>query len=329
MAANSPKSNLVLVAVSNNIELATKITVKHCKKLMFAPYTSDEIMKVITNKLNRHENVKSVLTESSMMLMARRVANTMGDLRACLDAFTRAISESHKALQEKHYTRLESASTACSIEYGDEYSVTPDRKKCDIDLKDYRVGHQDISRLTPTLSFDRHVVLKNQLSYLPSLELLVLLAACNVSITCDSHIVPIDTLGSRLFVLAEKVGFDTTAVQSFYNEKIYDALDTFQQIGIFAKGIDIGSCDSNLYYGVDDIDNDQGDSRSQEQNKSQICFRADPREIAKLVLDSTIVFSDLSLEDDIETHNTTRPCTIMPTLSKVQKRRRTLKWLSC
>lgn len=184
LASNSTKSKMIFIGVSNHLELVTKITAEQCIKLMFKPYTESNIVYLITEKLKGlEEDPTSVINKTALLLLARRVANTSGDIRACLDSFTRALASSQHTLEKE----FNSMSTTDSM---DCMTSTPTRG-ADFDVERYKVSFRDIGMWTPTLSLNKAGQLKQQLTDLPLLQLLLLLSACKLSIkyqSCNRHV---------------------------------------------------------------------------------------------------------------------------------------------
>ncbi|GFE54988.1 AAA domain [Babesia ovis] len=256
-ASHSPGSRVLFIAVSNNLQLATLITEKQCDILLFKPYTEKQIIAIIKGKLSKLEGpYTSVIKDTSILLLARRVANTTGDLRACLDTFTRAIANSLSNLEEE-IDQLTIEHTATSYEntpvrYGgdvatfgaetsDEYTAefsTPKRAYGDtsnIELSNYQVDHRDIGSLTPTLSLSKTALLEMKLKALPLLQLLTLLAICKAVNDEGNNLVSLNSVKMSLLHLGDMLSMDKVGIEDFCVSQLNNAIDMFKELGIVSK----------------------------------------------------------------------------------------------
>lgn len=94
-----PKSRLVLIGIANALDLTDRILPRlqarpKCRpKLMnFPPYSKDQIVKVLQDRLQQVEvNGAKVLEPSAIQFCARKVAAVAGDMRKALDVCRRAV----------------------------------------------------------------------------------------------------------------------------------------------------------------------------------------------------------------------------------------------
>ncbi|KAK0180380.1 hypothetical protein PV327_006024 [Microctonus hyperodae] len=92
-----PNSKLLLVGIANALDLTDRILPRlqaRCElkpKLMhFAPYTKQQIVDIITERL-KEANVSDVFTGMAMQLLAGKVAAVSGDVRRALDISRRVV----------------------------------------------------------------------------------------------------------------------------------------------------------------------------------------------------------------------------------------------
>ncbi|XP_044580124.1 cell division control protein 6 homolog isoform X2 [Cotesia glomerata] len=92
-----PNSNLLLVGIANALDLTDRILPRlnaRCElkpKLMhFAPYTKEQIVNIIAERL-REANVADVFTGVAMHMLAAKVAAISGDVRRALDISRRVV----------------------------------------------------------------------------------------------------------------------------------------------------------------------------------------------------------------------------------------------
>ncbi|CAH3024145.1 unnamed protein product [Porites evermanni] len=93
-----PKSKLVLIGIANALDLTDRILPRlqarpKCKPelLHFAPYTRDQIVKIIQDRLTVVEERSSILDTSAIQFCARKVSAMAGDMRKALDICRRAV----------------------------------------------------------------------------------------------------------------------------------------------------------------------------------------------------------------------------------------------
>ncbi|CAH3024146.1 unnamed protein product [Porites evermanni] len=93
-----PKSKLVLIGIANALDLTDRILPRlqarpKCKPelLHFAPYTRDQIVKIIQDRLTVVEEGSSILDTSAIQFCARKVSAMAGDMRKALDICRRAV----------------------------------------------------------------------------------------------------------------------------------------------------------------------------------------------------------------------------------------------
>ncbi|XP_068687547.1 cell division control protein 6 homolog isoform X1 [Montipora foliosa] len=93
-----PKSKLILIGIANALDLTDRILPRlqarpKCKPelLHFAPYTKDQIVKILQDRLSRVEEGISILDTSAVQFCARKVSAMAGDMRKALDICRRAV----------------------------------------------------------------------------------------------------------------------------------------------------------------------------------------------------------------------------------------------
>ncbi|XP_029204190.2 cell division control protein 6 homolog isoform X1 [Acropora millepora] len=93
-----PKSKLILIGIANALDLTDRILPRlqarpKCKPklLHFAPYTKDQIVKILQDRLTGVEEGNSVLDTSAVQFCARKVSAMAGDMRKALDICRRAV----------------------------------------------------------------------------------------------------------------------------------------------------------------------------------------------------------------------------------------------
>eukprot|EP00375_Theileria_parva_P002569 XP_765249.1 hypothetical protein [Theileria parva strain Muguga] len=278
-ASCSPKSKVVVLAISNNLEFASKIKTENCERMLFKPYNEDQMVNIVMEKLKSLNENSQVLNKTSLLLIARRVANTSGDCRTYLDSFIRALSSSLSDI-EKDYVSVESFGSADTTVGPDSFSSselidqvdtneefkTPTRNYDTLDMSKYNVGSKEIGVVTPTLSLNKIQQLKNQLSDLPIFQLLLLLAICKSSIILKQTISKTDS--KKYFLeLAEKLKLDAVDAENFCNSEFENSLENFKQMNFISK--------------------------------KEMVFKTDVKNLARLVLDSSPAFMDLDFDLDI------------------------------
>lgn len=247
-AANSPESKVLVIAISNHLELATMITEKMCQIILFRPYDEKQLMEIIKGKLNElGESYTSVINDTAILLLVRRIANTSGDLRTCLDAFTRAISQSMFNLEDK-LASICSMSTTDSLSttaestperfYDD--SCTPKRTFSDmagnsIELKDFQVDHRHVGSLTPTLSLNKVTMLKKKIEPLPLFQLLTLLAIAKSTKEQGDRVLALSSVKQSLLYIADILSMPNVDAENFCASGFEDAMDIFKQLGIVTE----------------------------------------------------------------------------------------------
>jgi len=87
-----PKSKLILIGIANALDLTDRMLPRlqarpKCKPelLHFAPYTKEQIVKIIQDRLSVVESGSSVLDASAVQFCARKVSAMAGDMRKALD----------------------------------------------------------------------------------------------------------------------------------------------------------------------------------------------------------------------------------------------------
>ncbi|KAL7298709.1 hypothetical protein TKK_0008466 [Trichogramma kaykai] len=102
-----PDTKLILVGIANALDLTDRILPRlqaRCELkptlLHFKPYTKQQIMEIITERL-KEANVLDIFTSTAMQLLSGKVAAVSGDIRKALDIGRRVIeiAESQKMLQ--------------------------------------------------------------------------------------------------------------------------------------------------------------------------------------------------------------------------------------
>jgi len=93
-----PKSKLILIGIANALDLTDRILPRlqarpKCKPelLHFAPYTREQIVKIIQDRLSLVEAGSSVLDAAAVQFCARKVSAMAGDMRKALDICRRAV----------------------------------------------------------------------------------------------------------------------------------------------------------------------------------------------------------------------------------------------
>ncbi|GIX63837.1 CDC6-like ATPase [Babesia caballi] len=251
-ASSAPGSRVFFVAISNNLELATRITAKQCRMLLFKPYDEKQIIAIIKGKLAELDAPYTpVINDTAILLLARRVANTSGDLRACLDTFTRAISNSLSNLEDEierltatPVTDYASASETATPDRSLEDCETPKRCYSDmsqecIEVRNYQVGHKDIGTLTPTLSLTKIALLESKVKPLPLMQLLALLSICKSALDDGSTLLSYRRIKMALLHLGDMMLLNKVDVEDFCTSKFTDAIDIFKELGVISKPTDV------------------------------------------------------------------------------------------
>jgi len=95
---SQPKSKLILIGIANALDLTDRMLPRlqarpKCKPelLHFAPYTKEQIVKIIQDRLSVVESGSSVLDASAVQFCARKVSAMAGDMRKALDICRRAV----------------------------------------------------------------------------------------------------------------------------------------------------------------------------------------------------------------------------------------------
>ncbi|KAK1443813.1 cell division control protein 6-related protein [Babesia gibsoni] len=247
-AANSQGSKVLFIAISNNLDQATKITERQCRIIMFKPYNENQIMTIIKGKLEQlDQSYTSVIDDTAILLLARRVANTTGDIRACLDTFARAISTSMSNLEGKLENLYAESTTYSpsntperSTERFTEESETPmlpssDTVNNSLELKGYQVGHKEVGSLTPTLTLNILALLKQKIKPLPLMQLVTLLAIAKSSMEEQDCIVSIKSVKKSLIHLADVLMMYNVDIEDFCTSGFNDAIDVLKELQIIAK----------------------------------------------------------------------------------------------
>lgn len=93
-----PKSKLILIGIANALDLTDRILPRlqarpKCKPelLHFAPYTREQIVKIIQDRLSSVEAGSSILDAAAVQFCARKVSAMAGDMRKALDICRRAV----------------------------------------------------------------------------------------------------------------------------------------------------------------------------------------------------------------------------------------------
>ncbi|XP_071822349.1 cell division control protein 6 homolog isoform X1 [Apostichopus japonicus] len=93
-----PKSRLVLLGIANALDLTDRILPRlqarpKCapKLLHFQPYTKNQIVSILQDRLEATEGSSQVLDPVALQLCARKVAAVSGDIRKALDVCRRAV----------------------------------------------------------------------------------------------------------------------------------------------------------------------------------------------------------------------------------------------
>lgn len=113
--ANEPQYKLILVGVSNSMELVYKLSKKFklnlekVKNLVFKSYDFKQMIEIIQsrvndflqkNKLDVQFTLKHILQENALRLCATRIFNLKGgDIRCILDVLLKAFSKKHEKIK--------------------------------------------------------------------------------------------------------------------------------------------------------------------------------------------------------------------------------------
>ncbi|UKJ90621.2 CDC6-like ATPase [Theileria orientalis] len=362
-AASSEGSRVAIIAISNNLEFATKIKSANCQRLLFKPYNENQMVNIVLEKIKALDGCDSeVLNRTSLLLLARRVANTSGDCRAYQDSFIRALSNSLSNLERdtlssldttsgpdsltasdltsspfSRTTSLKSLENSSSLDSSDcftnddlnkndkdgygsnqvtvgittgantsvngpenlshndyahdvDMTKTPIRDLRAINLNNYNVGNKEIGIVTPTLSLNKREQLKNQLSGLPIFQLLLLLAVCKSSLVLDEMVILPNDAKRYFLELAEILKMDSTEAENFCNSEFENSMENFRQLSLIAR--------------------------------NEMVFKTDPKNLAKIVLDCSLI--DLEYEDvcDPNLSLTKRYSSLTKTLSFINSNKR-------
>jgi cell division control protein 6 len=112
--ANRAKSKLVLIGIANSLNLPDKFLLRlkgknvEPKRLSFNPYTTDDIIEIISARLQSLDPQSSTLPmmdPKAIELCARKVSAASGDLRTALDMCRKAI----ELVETEHLKSLENA----------------------------------------------------------------------------------------------------------------------------------------------------------------------------------------------------------------------------
>ncbi|KAK1937520.1 hypothetical protein X943_002494 [Babesia divergens] len=294
-AANAPGSKVLFVAISNNLELATLITEKLCRILLFKPYNEKQMISLVKGKLQQLDKAyTSVINDTAILLLVRRVANTSGDLRACLDTFTRAIANSMSQL-EGVMASVSSVSTTYSLTDTPESSPnrfvedssTPKRTFSDMadgsfELENYQVGYKEVGSLTPTLTLNKIALLKQKIQPLPFMQLLTLLALSKASIDQNDNVVSLNNIKRSLLHFADIMVMDNVDVEDFCASEFKDTIDIF-------KELNIASTLNEKRFDGDDV-----------LEEEKVVLAVDGETLAQVVLPISPAFVGLNLEFPVE-----------------------------
>lgn len=95
------RSNLILIGIANALDLTDRVLPRLQAKLdivpkliHFPPYSREEIMNIITNRL-KEGGVDSVLNGGALQLLASKVAAVSGDIRKALDIGRNVVEMAH------------------------------------------------------------------------------------------------------------------------------------------------------------------------------------------------------------------------------------------
>ena len=93
-----PKSKLIVIGIANTMNLTSqslarmnvseKTAVKH---INFRPYTKDQLVAIIENRLSQISSSKEFFDKSALEMCARKVSSQSGDARKALDVCRRAL----------------------------------------------------------------------------------------------------------------------------------------------------------------------------------------------------------------------------------------------
>ncbi|AFZ79626.1 hypothetical protein BEWA_024750 [Theileria equi strain WA] len=286
-ASSAKLSNVATIAISNNLELATKLITDNCIRLMFKPYTEQQMVSIVTDKLNTLEDKRSIVNKTALLILARRVANTSGDCRAYLDSFVRALTTSMSNLEKdsqpltdyeaslSHTPSVDSSRVLVDdVETPNDLDATystPVRNINTIDVEKYKVDYNDIKSVTPTLSLNKKESVQQQLSNLPVLQMLLLLASCKAAVISDEDNVTSSDIKKTFLELGEILLMESGDIEAFCNSEFESSIDTFRQLSLFSK---------SEYFDYESIG-----------------FRTDPMQLAEIILQLNPAFGTLTLED--------------------------------
>lgn len=133
------------------------------------------------------------------------------------------------------------------------------------------MDYNDIKSVTPTLSLNKRESLQHQLSNLPVLQMLLLLASCKAAVISDEENVTSTDIKKTFLELGEILLMESGDIEAFCNSEFESSVDTFRQLSLISKG--------------EYIDYDS------------VGFRTDPMQLAEVILQLVPAFGTLTLED--------------------------------
>ncbi|XP_025081051.1 cell division control protein 6 homolog [Pomacea canaliculata] len=108
-----PGSKVILLGVANALDLTDRILPRLQTKpqyrpmlLHFAPYTYEEITKIIDDRLSQSQNGDVIVEKSAVQFCARKVAAVAGDMRKALDVCRRAVEMAESEIRSQNVLKI-------------------------------------------------------------------------------------------------------------------------------------------------------------------------------------------------------------------------------
>jgi len=93
-----PESRLIVIGIANTMDLASRalsrmnvLELAPVKQITFRPYTKDQLIEIINNRLSRVATSKELFAQPALEMCARKVSSQSGDARKALDVCRRAL----------------------------------------------------------------------------------------------------------------------------------------------------------------------------------------------------------------------------------------------
>lgn len=151
--ANKPTSKLVLIGIANSLNLPDRFLPRlkgksiEPKRLSFNPYTTDEIIQIITTRLqslDSEAHTLPMIDDKAIQLCARKVSAASGDLRMALDICRRAI----ELVESEELARMETPKKMALQESTIQQTITPSPSPSPAKRRRVAATHE-ITLLTP------------------------------------------------------------------------------------------------------------------------------------------------------------------------------------